>query len=244
MRIKGQQGFTLMELLIVIALIGILLVMVMVNFDRGNDSTDLRKAGNDLMQDFRKAQSYSISGNSVNYCDESSTDHKYYPCQDDNFCGGNVGEYDYCKSSVPGGGYGITIDSTEGYLLFADTYFVDDSNPESPYSHNYFDSNIEDYEISNINYSMEGIHIKQYKLGDEDVVVPNDNINRLDILFDVPEGKAKFYKKLTEAVDEEGQLINNLQIIVASDYISNICRKITINRITGQISESQSTCNL
>lgn len=245
MKIKDKSGFTLVELLVVIALIGALLIMVMVNFNRGNHSTDLRAASNSFMQDLRKAQTYSISGNSVNYCDNTSTNHKYYPCQDDDWCGGNVGEYLLCKSSVPGGGYGIMIDSTENYLLFGDTYFVDDQDAENTESHNFFDDNIMDLEITNINFTLDGIHIKEYKLGNEPVVVPNNTIdNRLDILFDVPAGATKFYKVTQEAVDGSGQLINILQILISSDHVANSCRKITINRITGQISESQSACNL
>ncbi len=237
---KDQSGFTLAELLVVIAIIGVLLVVVMINFSHGNYSTDLRRAGNGLMQDFRKAQSFSISGNSVKYCDESSTEHKYYPCNTSDFCQDPDGSAGSCALSVPGGGYGIMIDSPENYVLFGDTYFKDDSN----FAHNYFDNNTEDYQISNINFSLDGIYIKEYKLGSNISVVPNNITYRLDVLFDVPEGKAKFYQNFQEAVDAEGQIINNLQIIVASHYVDDICRKITINRITGQISENQSDCNL
>ncbi|MDP2684071.1 MAG: prepilin-type N-terminal cleavage/methylation domain-containing protein [bacterium] len=241
---KNQKGFTLTELLVVIAIIGILLILVMVNFSRGNRSTELRQAGNNLMQDFRKTQSYSISGNSVRYCDEISTDYKYNPCDLDTYCQNPDGAQGACILSVPGGGYGISIQSRDNYSIYADTYFVDGSVPESPVAHNYFDGTGIDYEITNRNYTLDGIHISEYKLGDNPTVAPNSTVNRLDIVFSVPEGKANFYLNFVEALDTMGQPINNLQILISSDYVSGSCRKISINRISGQISESQSGCNL
>lgn len=239
---RDQKGFTLAELLVVIAIIGILLIMVMVNFSRGNRSNELRQAGNKLMQDFRQAQNYSISGNSVRYCQEGSTLHEYYPCSDHDYCDSLAN--DNCNLSVPGGGYGINIVSVENYSIFADTYFIDNSNPSNPIDHNYFDDNIMDYEISNINYTLKGIHITEYKLGDNPAVTPNSTDNRLDIVFGVPEGNIQFLLNKVEALDTDNQPSNSLQIIVSSDYISNTCRKISINRISGQISESQSGCSL
>ena len=121
MRKSGQLGFTLAELLIVIMIIGLLTTFVMVNFQRGKRSNELRQAGTELFQNIRLAQGYSVGGNSIYYCVEGSDSNEFGSCVDDEACGGFSGQFDYCKNGVPQGGYGINISLPSSYSLFANT---------------------------------------------------------------------------------------------------------------------------
>ncbi len=228
----SQKGFTLVELLIVIFIIGILLVVVAVNFDRGRRAQDLKSAGIELEQSFRQAQNYSISGNSVNYCEEGSFQNEFYPCGVDDFCNNFGAESGVCINSVPPGGYGISISSSENYILYGNTT-----------ADNYFTDVDKDYEIVFKDLLLKGMHIQEVKFGDQDSIIPAP-ANTVDVIFSVPTGQTNFYLNSVEVIDENDQPITTLEMLVVSDYVSNSCRKIIINRITGLISESQSECSL
>jgi hypothetical protein len=63
-------------------------------------------------------------------------------------------------------------------------------------------------------------------------------------MFEPPQGTVHFI-----TLDNNGQPVDNttittLSILVSSDYVNGSCRTITINRVSGQISEAQSGCNL
>jgi prepilin-type N-terminal cleavage/methylation domain-containing protein len=111
--VKSGAGFTLAELLIVIALIGVMTTIVIVNFRRGNYSNDLRLAGTELLQNLRLAQQYTIGGSSILFCSDNSV-----TCPTEGAdCTTNSAK---CKSGVPQGGYGIRINSSSLYTLFGD----------------------------------------------------------------------------------------------------------------------------
>jgi len=231
MILENQKGFTLAELLVVIALVGILAVMVMVNFRRGEHSNNLRQASTALLQDLRLAQNYTIGGSSLNYCDESAGENYfgvYCDLGDGTLCG-NVGNPNLCRNGVPLGGYGINIASAENYTVFADT----NNNQELDGSPN--------RSIIFRDISLKGIHIIKFKLGNQEAVTPSSD-NYLNILFEPPQGAVHFFVKLfeVELFDSQETLAS---MLISSDYVSGSCRKITINRISGQISESQSGCS-
>lgn len=221
-----QQGFTIPELLVVLAIIGILTTIVMVNFRRGEHSTDLRRAGTELQQYFRFAQSYSIGGNSIKYCDRAS-DNFGQPCENLTFCPSGD-----CITAVPLGGYGIHITSPENYTLYGDTT-----------QNSYYEGPSDDYSVIVKQLSTEGIHISSFKLGDEAVATPS-GMNFIDVTFEPPTGTVHFFLNREEARDASGQLINTLDLLVQSDYVSYTCRKVSINRVTGQISEVNNPCSL
>ncbi len=220
-----QKGFTIPELLLVLAIIGILTTIVVINFRRGERSTDMRRVGTELQQHFRLAQSYSIGGNSVNYCEHASTNFGQ-PCEDSSACnGGN------CITAVPLGGYGINIASPENYTLFGDT--TQNSYFEGP----------ADFSVIVKSLSTKGIHINSFKLGNKTPVTPSES-NYIDVTFEPPVGTVHFFLNGAEARDVSGQLINTLDLLVQSDYVSNTCRKVSINRISGQVSEVSNPCAL
>ena len=225
---NSQKGFTLIELLIVIFIIGILLVVVAVNFDSGRRANDLKAVAIDLEQNFRQAQNYSISGNIYNYCLEGNIN-EFQRCNDDNNCGAVP---EACINSVPPGGYGISISSTENFRLFGNTTADNE----------FFDST-QDYEIIYKDLTLKGMHIQQIKFGDLSFK-PDSDDNKVDVIFSVPTGQASFYLDRNEVLDHLSQPIPIMEILVQSAYVSTNCRKITINRITGLINEGQSECSL
>ncbi len=227
---KYRTGFTLTELLISISILSLLTIIIMANFQHGRRVQELRRAGTELSQNFRLAQSYTIGGNSVNFCDVNSDDDAYHPCINDAACDAGNGE---CINSVPPGGYGIHLGSPSSYKLFGDT--VDD---------NIYDTDQTDYLVLDKYYTDQGISFVQYKLGDEAAVVPSAS-EYLDIVFEPPVGTITFYHNGIEATDTStGQLINVARILVASSFVDEQCRTITINRVSGQVSEDQSACSL
>lgn len=225
---RSTDGFTLAELLVVIAIVGILTILVMVNFQSGRRANELKRASTDLLQTIRLAQSYSIAGNSIKFCGSSATANQYKPCDLDSYCGGVVGS---CATSVPPGGYGLNLQSPDNYTLFADTtktlYFQNDGS---------------DFSVAMKSLFTQGIHIRQFKLGSEAARAPSPT-NILDVTFLPPVGTASIY--LNAAVAQSaGQPVTTVQLLVGSDYITNFCRTVSINRISGQVSETQSGCSL
>jgi len=62
---KNKRGFTLVELLIVIAVIIILVAVMVPNLRRGEENTRLIRAAQQVIQDIRKAQNMSLSSTEV-----------------------------------------------------------------------------------------------------------------------------------------------------------------------------------
>ncbi|MDD5040083.1 MAG: prepilin-type N-terminal cleavage/methylation domain-containing protein [Patescibacteria group bacterium] len=226
-----ESGFTLAELLVVLAMISLLTTLVMVNFHRGEQSNDLRQAGTQLQQRFRLAQTYTIGGNSIFFCRANSTAHEFDPCNSSEYCKIDSGANGECRQSVPVGGYGVRMASTEGYIVFGDT----DGN-------GVYDGSAENYSVIEENLTPLGIHLAQFALGN-DAYIPSAAVT-LDVTFEPPEGRVRFFLNGSEARDASDQPINLLEILVQSDYVSSVCRKVVINRISGQISESMGECSL
>ncbi len=226
---KNILGFTIAELLVVIAIVGILTAFVMVNFRSGTHGNDLRSAGIELQQDFRLAQGYTSGGNSVNFCDELTGANFGAVCP---IPGDQEGclPAGTCTNGVPTGGYGVNIASRSNYSLFADTN-----------GNNLLD--VLDREILLKDVAMRGISIVSYKFGNEALVSPDSA--GVTILFSPPAGSVHFYDEDGEEVrDANNQPFDTLSLLVQSDFVSNTCRLIFINRISGQISESQTSCSL
>lgn len=112
-----NKGFSLVELLVVMAIFGMLLALVIVNFRHGNKDADLRDAATALVQNIRSLQSWAASGKEINVCGTGIVNK---PCNSDVDCGGGS-----CDNSlIPTGGYGIKLlkaTNVVDYQLFIDT---------------------------------------------------------------------------------------------------------------------------
>jgi prepilin-type N-terminal cleavage/methylation domain-containing protein len=234
MKKANTEGFTLIELLVVIVIVGLLTVMVMVNFRSGAHTNDLRRVGTELLQNIRLAQQYTLGGNSVKYCTSDAGNLFGHYCSDYTGCNNIPGA---CKTGVPLGGYAAVIDNQNSYKIFGDTDFGS-TDGSGIY-------NSPDYLVIDKYISLNGVHIRGFKLNDQSVYQVPTGSNYAVVRFSPPEGTAHFFIKLSaQSVGSEvtAATQTSLDIIVGSDYLPQSCRKITINRISGQISENGGSC--
>jgi prepilin-type N-terminal cleavage/methylation domain-containing protein len=91
-----EKGFTLVELLVSIAVMGILLLVVVTNYRAGGQQLALERSAHKLAQDVRRAQEMAMSAEKCNLTG--------------------------CNGSVPSGGYGIYLEelTPKSYVLYAD----------------------------------------------------------------------------------------------------------------------------
>lgn len=133
MKKRYQPGFTLIEMITVIAVFAILTALVLANFNRGKQSEILRNAALTLVSDIRQTQNMSNVGTSIGICNEydGNPDPDTFigswgdctvgaPCTKGGII--EAGHYFSCESTVPPGGFGIFIDSvdTTMYRIFGD----------------------------------------------------------------------------------------------------------------------------
>ncbi|MEK7545513.1 MAG: prepilin-type N-terminal cleavage/methylation domain-containing protein [Patescibacteria group bacterium] len=117
-RAVGAGGFTLVELLVSISIIGVLTGMMMANFRGGQQAAEVRLAADILVGQLRAVQTSSLTGRLAAVCSGGAEDlDACEPKQPAVTCSGGS-----CQKRVPAG-YGIrfsTLASSE-YVLFYDT---------------------------------------------------------------------------------------------------------------------------
>lgn len=115
----GRRGFTLVELLVSISIIGVLTGMMMANFRGGQQAAEVRLAADILVNQIRAVQTSALSGRLASVCVGGVNDLKV--CEPGKTpavaCTDGV-----CQRRIPSG-YGIRFTSTDpkDYLLFYDT---------------------------------------------------------------------------------------------------------------------------
>ena len=115
----ARPGFTLVELLVSISIIGVLTGMMMANFRGGQQSAEIRLSSDILVSQIRSVQTSSYGGRLVSVCGGGSND--LAVCEAGKIppmtCPSGV-----CQKRVPTG-YGIhfNADSSTSFTLFYDT---------------------------------------------------------------------------------------------------------------------------
>ncbi len=115
----ARSGFTLVEFLVSIAIIGVMTGMMMANFHGGQQSSEIRLSADLLVSQLRSIQTSSYSGRLVAVCSGGSND--LAVCEPGSGsalgCPGGI-----CQKRVPSG-YGVHFNagSASEYTLFYDT---------------------------------------------------------------------------------------------------------------------------
>lgn len=117
-RSSPPEGFTLVELLVSISIIGVISGMMMANFRGGQQVSEVRLAAEILVAQVRAAQTSALSGRLVSVCSGGAQDRdvcepKTPPVE----CAGGA-----CQKRVPSG-YGLRFSTLDpaSYTLFYDT---------------------------------------------------------------------------------------------------------------------------
>jgi len=118
LRFSRSKGFTLVELLVSISIIGVITGMMMANFRGGQQSAEVRLASDILVGQIRSVQTSSLTGRLIAVCRGGINDLKV--CEAKNppvTCTGGT-----CQKRVPTG-YGIRMTSTapSKFTMFFDT---------------------------------------------------------------------------------------------------------------------------
>jgi len=117
-RSSRSKGFTLVELLVSISIIGVITGMMMANFRGGQQSAEVRLATDILVGQLRSVQTSALAGRLAAVCSGGSNDLDVCEPKDPPVsCPGGV-----CQKRVPAG-YGIrlTTATPTTYMLFYDT---------------------------------------------------------------------------------------------------------------------------
>lgn len=113
-----HSGFTLVELLVSMAIFAVITGFVMANFRAGSQGDEIRLASQIVASEVRRAQTQALAGQMTKFCREAGVDGR--TCESDLDCGDGA-----CVSDVPRGGYGLHLSVMEGenraVILFADT---------------------------------------------------------------------------------------------------------------------------
>lgn len=115
---RRQGGFTLIEMLISLAIFAVVTAFVTANFRVGRQGDELRIASQLAASAVRRAQTAALAGQVVRWCDGGTNDRKLCPGGTDAECGGGI-----CRRDTPSG-FGVRFSTADGEnrtsVMFAD----------------------------------------------------------------------------------------------------------------------------
>ena len=237
-------GFTLMEVMIVLVFTGITAVLVMANINRGKALQLLRHTAETFVQDVRTIQNYAAGGRKYNICADIAS--KGVTCSNSTDC--NAYTPSIC-GEVPEGGYGIQIQGTLGYTMYADTYIDDDGNDPSDGDERWYGvlGQSHDPSIPVATATLvPPVRIYAFSFNNSSICTPGQNVNKNFYLYltYVPpfaEGHAIMSSNggATFSQDSEGQ---SLEVWFAIAGDNTRCQIVTMDGYTGYVSSDSVPC--
>lgn len=117
---KDRQGFTLVELLVSMAILAVMSGLVVANIRGGSRGDEVRQAEQLVASAFRKAQTQTVAGKTAWRCRAGNFIGKTCPNGSDAECGpGGI-----CRDEAPPGGFGVRVSVADGsnkhIVIFAD----------------------------------------------------------------------------------------------------------------------------
>lgn len=111
---ETKNGFTIIEIMVSIGIIGLLAILVFSNFRSGNNAQNLTATENELFERTRLVQNYALTGRSTLVCAAGSR--KNFSCATSVDCAG-----DACQESIPEYfGISYTYPQGKSAIIFAD----------------------------------------------------------------------------------------------------------------------------
>lgn len=115
----GSHGFTLVEMLISLAIFAVITAMAVANFRAGEQGDELRVSARLVASTVRRAQTQSVAGSSVFFCHGGADEGKMCLTGEDTECNGGL-----CTMDIPDS-WGVHISTLGGenreLIVFADT---------------------------------------------------------------------------------------------------------------------------
>ena len=199
-------GFTLLEVLVVIAIFALIMASVLANFRAGEFSSQLALATDNVATEIRKIQSMTLSGTKTYVC--MIADVMTAVCEDNpGACSGD------CIEHVPFGGYGLKFDDGGDQMtLFADINESGSYDPEE--------------RIRDLPVSVTG------RVSVASMITDTGAVNTFEIIFIPPNGRMIFsgpdiFGDPTEATIN---LIHDVSEDTQSIILNNISSRIDVIR--------------
>ncbi|MFA6909291.1 MAG: type II secretion system protein [Patescibacteria group bacterium] len=225
---RKTRGFTLIEMLVVIAILTIMSSLVMSNVRRGQDTQYLRQAADQLVQDIRTMQNYAAGGKTMGICTGTTAE----DCMSSLTCTAPA----TCVQTIPQGGYGVQLLSLSSYVLYPDTFITTDLDPTDGDSRWY---GAGDAGVVGTVSLTNGVLIIGYQYNGGACVQP-DGSDSVFVTFEPPFAVGHVIQMTGGGTYQQDTTIQNLVIWLRGS--NQLCRKITVNGIAGLVSEEQAAC--
>lgn len=210
---SAAKGYSLIEMLVAMSIFAVVSGLTISNYGSGRRSDELRYAGQILDTSIRRAQTNSLAGTTVGYCDATADDSRTRLCPNGL---SDCREGETCVTDVPNA-WGIHLtyaaSGARSIVLFADV------NGDFRYD------------------PFEAVRSNSISPGKSVVVSGlSPAVNQaLDITFMPPKPTVRF-NGLPSAPGEAVPGLPLLASVVLTNPIDGTFRRVTVNRLSGQVS--------